>query len=137
VLGESSLVQQQQQQQRRRRRREQKGQFKRPLGVGLAGIGISQIKNGIFTFIAKAWAWKKIIIVQLAFIVLLTISSIVLLNPSSVDEETAAALLSVILIRIIVGILALGYSFAPRVRSYFGNTNFSSRCLIYTDVEGV
>jgi hypothetical protein len=131
VLGESSLVQQQQQ------LREQKRQFKRPRGVGLAGIGISQIINGIFTFRGKAWMWKKIIIAQLAVIVLLTISSIVLLNPSSVDEETAAALLSVILIQIIVGILALGYSFALRVRSYFDNANFSSRCLIYTDVEGV
>jgi PKD repeat protein len=113
--------------------------------ICLAGIGISQIINGIFTFRReKAWPWKKVVALQLAVIVFLTISLIVFFsNPPSFDEDAVVVVvvvvsLFVILTQIIISILVLLlYLFSPKVRLWLGRSNFSIRRLVNTDVKGV
>ena len=110
-------------------------------GTWLIGIGITEIIVGIFTLRAKGWAWKSNVVTQLAAIVLWTTSLIAFFsNPPSINEEdaqvVAAAPPSLILLQIIIGILVLGYLFTPKVRSYFGKSNFSLRHLMDIDAKG-
>jgi hypothetical protein len=82
---------------------------------------------------------KKIVISQLAIIVLWTTSLIVYFGniPGFSEDATLVGLLAIIIIEIIFSMLVLGDLFTPKERTYFGKSNFSTRCRLDTDVEGV
>jgi hypothetical protein len=82
---------------------------------------------------------KKIVVSQLAIIVLWTISLIVYFGsiPGFGEDATLVGLLPIIIIQINLSMLVLGYLFTSKVRSCFGKSNFSTRCRVDTDVEGV
>jgi hypothetical protein len=93
-------------------------------GILEAGIGTSEITVGIFALRGKGWAWKSLIVSQIAAT---TVFIMAFLYMIPLDP--------ILFLGSIFAIPILPLLFRPKVKAYFGKSNFSLKHLMELDLE--
>jgi hypothetical protein len=93
-------------------------------GILEAGIGTSEITVGIFALRGKGWAWKSLIVSQIASATIFIMAFLGMIRSDPI-----------IFLGNVFALPILPFLFRAKVKAYFGKSNFSLKHLMNLDLE--